>query len=795
LDGGTLVDIQVVFNNFSSGETSPLLAGAVDSAAYNTGCKSLKNMIPMVTGGLRKRPGTRFVGFTRGGGAEEARVIPYYASGGGYILLEFTQGRISFRGPDWEPLFFVQNQIEFAPMLSGAARVLGGLPGALEAAKEDSDLLKETADAKIAEYDAILAEQGEPDTSGDSGGDGAEAGPDDSGDPEEDYGAGREMLLRLSGALQSFSAALAAAADQVSGAAEAVSAALGSADNESALGLAETAKQALTGALSGVTEARDALAASEEDTGGFIPPDADFNAGFASLLEAAADGITGPLSRARDFLADAINAINTSPFSGVATDIAHIENIRFAQSGADVVIAGAGIDAHLLNFVLPGNKFYYRPVDVNGETRFKACAFYAGRLFLAGSETYPARVWGSKAPDSASGTYRYEDFTPYTEDDDGNKTPYPADGIVLDENDMYGGVIQWIAAGQRFLAGTSRSTWADTGEVPTPESFDMNVVEYAGASGLQAKGTRGSVVYASLDRRSLRALVYQATTAGQGFADVDISRPAAHLLQAGVRDFDAAGEPFPVLWAVLEDGSVVSVTLDIYAGITAFARHSFGGAARYVCAAHGESGDEVFFVVKRGAKHCVEKLALEDLAAGGQGVYVDGAVVTENPAGTSTALGLAHLAGEEAAALIDGAKGGKALVSPDGTAAFESSGKKIIAGTAIESEVIPNRPDLRSDKGTSIGKKRRVDNIILRLYKSFGGKAGNARGPAAEIPYMKYGPVFGYALGGAPEPFTGDIAVALSGNIDAEGEVCVSHSEPLPFTLLALVERIAVMEV
>jgi hypothetical protein len=49
-------------------------------------------------------------------------------------------------------------------------------------------------------------------------------------------------------------------------------------------------------------------------------------------------------------------------------------------------------------------------------------------------------------------------------------------------------------------------------------------------------------------------------------------------------------------------------------------------------------------------------------------------------------------------------------------------------------------------------------------------------------------------LGTPPEPYTGDIEVTVSGNIDTEGTLSVTHEEPCAFTLLALVERVAIME-
>ncbi|MDR1127921.1 MAG: hypothetical protein LBL20_01295, partial [Treponema sp.] len=57
--------VSVLLNNFSSGEVSPLLAARPDTAPFNTGARKLENFVPLITGGVSKRPGTWFDGFTR----------------------------------------------------------------------------------------------------------------------------------------------------------------------------------------------------------------------------------------------------------------------------------------------------------------------------------------------------------------------------------------------------------------------------------------------------------------------------------------------------------------------------------------------------------------------------------------------------------------------------------------------------------------------------------------------------------------------------------------------------------
>jgi hypothetical protein len=357
---------------------------------------------------------------------------------------------------------------------------------------------------------------------------------------------------------------------------------------------------------------------------------------------------------------------------------------------------------------------------------------------------------------------------------------------------MFGGRITWIAQAQRLIVGTDRATWADTGEIPTPATFDLNIVEYAGAADIQAKGTGEAVLYAGRDRKTLRALVYQATTAGQGYIDVDLSQNAAHLFRAGIRDLDVASYPYPMAWIVLEDGTVVSVTLDIRGGMTAFSRHDLGGTAESVAVAHGKDGDVVWFVVNRRGLRTVETLVMNDLvnAIYEDSCYCDGAVSRVTAEKTTALSGLLHLSGMEIAGLADGSVTERVTVAADGTATFLNPFNNITAGLPVESELIPTCPELPLN-GTSLGKKRRVEAVTARVYDSFGGKAGTAEDKLEDLPYLRYG---AYKLGESPAPYTGDLEVFVAGRIDPEGKIVIKHGEPAPFTLLALVERVAAVE-
>jgi hypothetical protein len=81
----------VTRNNFLGGELSIRADGRTDIPQYNLGCKQIRNFIPMPSGGITRRPGTRFIDKVRGVSTNEligVRIIPFvFSSEESYVLI------------------------------------------------------------------------------------------------------------------------------------------------------------------------------------------------------------------------------------------------------------------------------------------------------------------------------------------------------------------------------------------------------------------------------------------------------------------------------------------------------------------------------------------------------------------------------------------------------------------------------------------------------------------------------------------------------------------------------------
>ena len=81
--------------SFTAGELAPVLHGRVDLQKYQTGAALLKNWIPMQYGGVTNRPGLEYVIYAKSRTAK-SRLIPFQAENGDAFVIELADGKIRF---------------------------------------------------------------------------------------------------------------------------------------------------------------------------------------------------------------------------------------------------------------------------------------------------------------------------------------------------------------------------------------------------------------------------------------------------------------------------------------------------------------------------------------------------------------------------------------------------------------------------------------------------------------------------------------------------------------------------
>ena len=85
----------IIKNNFSAGELSPYLTTRTDIQQYANGARQLRNVIPLVEGGVKSRPGTYFKTVFSGA----LRLIPFVVNSDKTYLLIFKNNELVVYDP------------------------------------------------------------------------------------------------------------------------------------------------------------------------------------------------------------------------------------------------------------------------------------------------------------------------------------------------------------------------------------------------------------------------------------------------------------------------------------------------------------------------------------------------------------------------------------------------------------------------------------------------------------------------------------------------------------------------
>ncbi len=93
-----MAKVSKVIQSLNAGELSPLLDVRIDQAKYDAGCRTLENFIPLVYGGVQRRPGTEFIA-SQHTASSKSKCISFERSVTNTYTLSFENQRIRvFKG-------------------------------------------------------------------------------------------------------------------------------------------------------------------------------------------------------------------------------------------------------------------------------------------------------------------------------------------------------------------------------------------------------------------------------------------------------------------------------------------------------------------------------------------------------------------------------------------------------------------------------------------------------------------------------------------------------------------------
>jgi hypothetical protein len=359
-------------------------------------------------------------------------------------------------------------------------------------------------------------------------------------------------------------------------------------------------------------------------------------------------------------------------------------------------------------------------------------------------------------------------------------------------------VIRWINPGKQLLIGTTSGEYvmgaSSLGEAVTPKNIKISRETTFGSSPADPVRVGNAVLF--MQRRGdpdnagrkMREMAYSFEIDGYVSSDMTIFAP--HITGTGVTYLAYQADPDNLIWGVREDGQLCTLTYERAQEVTAWHRHILGGygdvsngdaVVEQVATLPGTDGDEVWFKVKRyidgGTVRYIEKLSyFDDETAKEDGIFTDCAI-TYSGASASVITGLWHLRSQTVKYLSNGTIG-SGTVSATGSLTLSAATTKVHIGFGYTMKLKTMDVEAGAAAGTAQGRQKRISTATLRLYRSQGGVAG-VEGSTDSIAYDD------------TTLFTGDKPVSMRSGWDAKAHVYIENSDPVPFTVLAIMPEIS----
>ena len=402
--------------------------------------------------------------------------------------------------------------------------------------------------------------------------------------------------------------------------------------------------------------------------------------------------------------------------------------------------------------------------DDNGYPKM-AC-FFQDRLVLAATKKEPYSIWMSRTGD-------YPNFG--IEKVDGGATDDSA--IKADLITRNGFEILHLVPAKDLVILTTGNEWIIEGaSVITPAKINPRPQTMRGSNTCHPQHIGNRIVHVQRSGKTVRDLGYQYDA--DNYNGDDLTLLATHLTE-GHKLVSSAyiQEPNSTLYYVRDDGVLLSLAFIKEQNVFAWSHHTTDGKYKKVASIPNGASDVLYVTVERDGKTYIERFNPNLEAA----VYMDSYVT-----GSGSSIEIPHLIGKTVQVLADGTRLQDAVVPENGLVAFGQSFSDITMGLAYETRIKQPGPDIGLKEGTMQARISKINTVVLRVEKSYGGHIGYTfrDKDMDELRYEDYETLE-----------TGDIVqqmpVANIGS-NTKNHICIKHNEPFPFELNAIIREVSI---
>ena len=410
-----------------------------------------------------------------------------------------------------------------------------------------------------------------------------------------------------------------------------------------------------------------------------------------------------------------------------------------------------------------------------------AVSYFEQRRCFAGSINFPQNFYATK-----SGTESNLSYSIPTRDD--NRISFR---IAAREASAIRHIVP--AASLILLTPSGEFRVNPNGEVLTPSSVSVKPQTYIGSNNVMPIQVGNSILFAQGRGGRIREMSY--TWQQNGYQTNDISILAPHLFDySNVTDMAYSRAPYPILWCISSNGTLLGMTYVPEQQIAAWHRHDTQGTFESVCtitetpAGQTSSEDMVYLIVRRligGVyKRFVERKHTRGFASPTDAFFVDcGATYSGVP--TVTVSGLTWLEGQTVNILADAAVQPQQVVT-GGKITLQNAASIVQVGLPITADLQTVPLALQIDTAAGIGKTKNINKVWLRVHRSSGIYAGPSFTRLIEVKERT-----NESWGVPPSLKSGEVSVEVSPSWGSDGAICVRQTDPLPLTIVSISMEVA----
>lgn len=398
----------------------------------------------------------------------------------------------------------------------------------------------------------------------------------------------------------------------------------------------------------------------------------------------------------------------------------------------------------------------------------KLCTFYQDRFVVAATDSKPNFIWFSRTGD-------YPNFG--VEKVEGTITDDSAITLPVINRKMC--EIRHLVPANDLIILTSGNEWIVRGDKTiTPTNCNLKTQTQRGALSCEPQFIGNRCVFVQERGGTVRDMGYSYES--DNYTGQDLTLFVKTLVKGHVAVTSAyAQDPDSIIYYVRDDGQLNCLTYIPEQKVYGWSHFVTNGKYRYVeSVAEGEQ-DTIYFVVDRVINNksvkCIERsipLYTED----NSDVFLDCYVKVANSIKTDY-INAPHLVGQMVDIVIDGQQMPSRVVPPTGVIKLDGKANVITVGLPYTTKIKIPSVEQQINDGTLQGRVATVSRVVLRMYKSFGGKVGRTFDRMDDITLPPN------------ELFTGDKPVILPKmgiNYSTDTSICIKHSDPFPFNLLSI---------